>query len=347
MTLRTRSLLIAALLLLPLASPARDGTKEEERSLIAAWEAAQKSDPKTEVLEKIGDRSYRYKTSRFPYDGKLSIANVVIQTSGSRYAFGSIEPMLDVPAYQLMAQFPDSYAQWTHANRFYRYGDDAPWQNAAQLQLAEDAKNVTVAQTNKNKDIAGIVLAGGLALAFVTVLALAIRYSVAHSRKQDADTALAQQLYANAIRQRDQARLRFRAPQPRYAPPRFRFATNADADLAGATEPPLKLTQLQKQNLERYMALRDTPNPTLKQLRVPGRPPLGYLALLLLICGALLWWISDKAYPALLVGLVVGAWVSAWYRQEVFRQIWPATHACLDWRKVERLLKSTEVRASQ
>ena len=49
-----------------------------EESLLSAWEALQKNNPKTVVFEKLGERDYKFKTQMFPFDGELKVTNVVV-----------------------------------------------------------------------------------------------------------------------------------------------------------------------------------------------------------------------------------------------------------------------------
>lgn len=64
-------------------------------SLIQAWEKQQKADPKTVVFEKLKDRHYKFKTSYFPYDGELSIKNLVYGDLGGdadfEYSLGAVQ----------------------------------------------------------------------------------------------------------------------------------------------------------------------------------------------------------------------------------------------------------------
>ena len=59
--------------------PAKGGPPPDEASLLRAWETAQRQSPGTEGLERTGDRRYRFKTSRFPFDGELVVLNLLIE----------------------------------------------------------------------------------------------------------------------------------------------------------------------------------------------------------------------------------------------------------------------------
>lgn len=62
--------LCAAVLVIALAH-ATAQAQPSQQSLVEAWERLQRSDPETLAFEKIAERRYRFRTSRFPFDGEL------------------------------------------------------------------------------------------------------------------------------------------------------------------------------------------------------------------------------------------------------------------------------------
>src|SRR3712207_3704347 len=79
--------LAAALVTLALAAaPARAQHRPTEASLVRAWEDVQKDDPETVTFEKVGERRYRFKTDRFPFDGELRVLKATVDESEGAYA---------------------------------------------------------------------------------------------------------------------------------------------------------------------------------------------------------------------------------------------------------------------
>ncbi|HEY6553581.1 MAG TPA: hypothetical protein VI669_09505 [Vicinamibacteria bacterium] len=87
----------------------------DEASLLRAWEAAQRLSPATQTLEPTGERRYRYRTSRFPFDGELVVLNALIEPmpvdDGTGY-FGTVEVELVGLPPEVPVRFAQSYARW-------------------------------------------------------------------------------------------------------------------------------------------------------------------------------------------------------------------------------------------
>ncbi len=87
----------------------------DEASLLRAWEAAQRLSPATQALEPAGERRYRYRTSRFPFDGELVVLNVLIEPmpveDGTGYS-GTVEVELVGLPPEVPVRFAQSYARW-------------------------------------------------------------------------------------------------------------------------------------------------------------------------------------------------------------------------------------------
>jgi len=106
--------------------------QKDRAGLIAAWEQAQKSDPNTTKLEKVGDGQYSFATQRFPFDGTLMVRNVSIDDSASAFndnqiATGTVEiELLNLPA-NFREIYGTSYAQWYATNTLYWSGKSGRW----------------------------------------------------------------------------------------------------------------------------------------------------------------------------------------------------------------------------
>jgi len=96
-----------------------------EESLLQAWESLQRQDPKTEVFEKTGDRRYKVKTSRIPYEGELIIASVNMDED-QMGASGMLEVKLPSLKMEELAESGSAfgYSRWMQ-NNFLRYDTDS------------------------------------------------------------------------------------------------------------------------------------------------------------------------------------------------------------------------------
>lgn len=69
--------LLAAVCVIALAQAVAQA-QPSQQSLVEAWEKVQRGDPETLAFEKIGERRYRFRTSRFPFDGELKILKATV-----------------------------------------------------------------------------------------------------------------------------------------------------------------------------------------------------------------------------------------------------------------------------
>ena len=100
--------------------PAKGGPPPDEASLLLAWETAQRQSPGTEVLERTGDRRYRFKTSRFPFDGELVVLNLLIEplpVDGEPGYNGTVEVDLVGLPDDVRSRYVQSFARWQAATR--------------------------------------------------------------------------------------------------------------------------------------------------------------------------------------------------------------------------------------
>lgn len=82
-----RQIFVAILLLL--AVPLAVAAEPTRESLLTAWESLQRADPQTRTFERINDGRYRFATERFPFDGELEIAEVVVDDRSAEIPYGS------------------------------------------------------------------------------------------------------------------------------------------------------------------------------------------------------------------------------------------------------------------
>lgn len=112
--------------------------KPTEAGLIRAWEASQKSDPETIVLEKRAEGSYRFATKRFPFDGELKLLKATIEdTSAARdFVPGVVEVELVGLPEKVLKDYARSYAYWQTGNMLYYDSAARRWLSAKEFRAA-------------------------------------------------------------------------------------------------------------------------------------------------------------------------------------------------------------------
>lgn len=118
------SLVFSAAVAAPEAPPA-----PTEETLLAAWEDAQRADPKVQLLESVGEREYRFETTHFPYEGRLVITEVVVDDyagMGSD-AVGFIQAKLPDAADDVLVNHSYAYSIWQRHNTLYWNADESRW----------------------------------------------------------------------------------------------------------------------------------------------------------------------------------------------------------------------------
>lgn len=115
-----------------------------EDSLIQAWEALQKSDPKVVTFEKLTDRRYKFKTVYFPFDGELRIKDAIVGDTGggmaSGYFMGLIEVELVGLSKEMIQKHGYRYSLWAANNNLYFDKKVGKWLSAREFQNAMIAK---------------------------------------------------------------------------------------------------------------------------------------------------------------------------------------------------------------
>lgn len=127
----TRVLLLFAAILFVAFAHAYAVAQPTQDSLIQAWERAQREDPETVAFEKTGERTYRFKTERFPFDGELRVLKATVDDSmdGDEYGVttGVIEfDLVGLPD-EVVKKYEHSYEAWVRTNRLYFDKETRKW----------------------------------------------------------------------------------------------------------------------------------------------------------------------------------------------------------------------------
>lgn len=158
-------------------------------SLIQAWEKQQKADPKTIVFEKLKDRHYKFKTSYFPYEGELSIKNLVYGDLGGDadfdYSLGAVQVELSGFDKNLVKQYGYVYSMWDSTNTLYFDKKNSKW-----LSTKEYATNISKRAASRQKQTWWVSNFSNFALVIICVTALVI---VIRKNKAYMNTALKKQ----------------------------------------------------------------------------------------------------------------------------------------------------------
>jgi hypothetical protein len=139
-----------------------------EDSLIQAWEALQKSDPKIATLEKLGDRRYKFKTEYFPFDGELRIKDAIVGDTGgglaSDYFMGIIEVELAGFSKKIIQQHSHRYSMWAGNNNLYFDKKLGKWLSAREFQSAMITKSNQMSRSTWDIGNYAIILLAGVGL---------------------------------------------------------------------------------------------------------------------------------------------------------------------------------------
>lgn len=170
--------LAAALVALALAAaPAGARQRPTETSLVKAWEDVQKSDPETVTFEKVGERRYRFKTNRFPFDGELRVLKATVDESAAGYgddedgdfvtaAAGVVEYELAGLPDEVRKKYGHSFSIWERNNRLRFDGERGDWLSSEQYfaRVSGKAKETLRAheQREQNQKRNGLWLAWAL-----------------------------------------------------------------------------------------------------------------------------------------------------------------------------------------
>jgi hypothetical protein len=101
-----------------------------EKNLLNAWEDVIKSDSKTIVFEKTDKNMYKFNTERFPFDGKLKVLSVNIDSVNEiqdGYIPGIIEIELIGLSDDITAKYSYSYSTWLQNNYLYYNTSTEEW----------------------------------------------------------------------------------------------------------------------------------------------------------------------------------------------------------------------------
>jgi len=133
-----------ALLLLPLRAHS-DPVSPTEESLIQAWEKFQSEDPKTLVFRKIADGRYRFKTSRFAYDGELRVKGADIEDLGMEAPImGRVDVELVGLPRERWSDLGYGFASWlSSGNALYYDQKTQRWQTFKQYRAQAASRRVS------------------------------------------------------------------------------------------------------------------------------------------------------------------------------------------------------------
>lgn len=105
-----------------------------EESLIVAWETLQRSDPATLKLEKTAERSYRFHTNRFPFDGELEVLTIImeegVEFDDPGYIQGTVEVELVGFGTEMIQKYGRSYGYWLQNNTLFYDLKTGAWRSA-------------------------------------------------------------------------------------------------------------------------------------------------------------------------------------------------------------------------
>jgi hypothetical protein len=135
--------LCAAVLVIALAH-ATAQAQPSQQSLVEAWERLQRSDPETLAFEKIAERRYRFKTSRFPFDGELKILKATIDDSLADYEYGHVHGVIEYDlvglSEEVVKKYGHSYESWEENNGLTFDKESSSWMSPEQLRVRSAAK---------------------------------------------------------------------------------------------------------------------------------------------------------------------------------------------------------------
>jgi hypothetical protein len=129
-----------------LAAAGEAAARPDANSLIAAWEAALQSEESTEILQKTAERTYRFKTRLFPFDGELKVLNVLIDDFAegeylAGFASGSVEVELVGFSQEQMTRYARSYGYWYQLHTLFFDFKEGRWLTAKEYRVTAMARN--------------------------------------------------------------------------------------------------------------------------------------------------------------------------------------------------------------
>jgi hypothetical protein len=155
--------LAAALFTLALAAaPARAQQRPTETSFVKAWEDVQKGDPETVTFEKVGERRYKFKTNRFPFDGELRVLKATVDESAGAYgedegglpmsATGVIEYELIGLSDEVRKKYEHSFSLWERNNRLFFDRERGEWLSSEQYFARMSEKSQEMLRAHEQRE---------------------------------------------------------------------------------------------------------------------------------------------------------------------------------------------------
>ncbi|HEX7315345.1 MAG TPA: hypothetical protein VF297_15590 [Pyrinomonadaceae bacterium] len=152
--LKTLTLFTAALLTLAFTCADVRAQQPTQTSLVKAWEEVQKDDPETVTFEKVGERTYRFKTNRFPFDGELKVLKATVNQSEyaeDGTATGVIEYDLVGLSDEVEKKYEHSLENWEATNSLYFDGESKSWLSSEQYSARMSAKSKEIVRTQQQR----------------------------------------------------------------------------------------------------------------------------------------------------------------------------------------------------
>lgn len=139
--MKLRAFMLAVALLFVALMHAYAVAQPTQGALVEAWERVQREDPETIAFEKTGQRTYHFKTGRFPFDGELKVLKATVDATAaddSEYGFtsGVIEYDLVGLSDEVVKKYEHSYRTWERTNTLYLDRDGRTWLSSEE-QLAK------------------------------------------------------------------------------------------------------------------------------------------------------------------------------------------------------------------
>ncbi len=173
-------LMLLFVLLAPATTLAATAPKPDEASLLMAWEAAQRGDPKTEIFDRVEPGRYRFKTTRFPYDGEIVVYNVVIDDVGNDdWVRGVVEAGLTNVDEMFQKRYSYSFSSWEERNTFYYFPRLQRWTELYEHIPAQPISNTV---NNKSSSLSELLSLAN-PVVFWVLLAFLFGITIRHRRR--------------------------------------------------------------------------------------------------------------------------------------------------------------------
>lgn len=161
-----------------------------EASLRNAWEKVQRADPKTEVFEKVAEDRYRFKTTRFPFDGEIRLLSCEVGDPvelpwQEGFVQGTVYVELVGGTEEIFRLHPQAYGLWAASHSLTYDSGEGRWLTAKEF--SSRARRETSCQSWWG------LLSGNLFWILFLVLAIVFLGLLARKTTRQMNTAMAAQ----------------------------------------------------------------------------------------------------------------------------------------------------------